>query len=245
MVKEQRVEAQLLSQEAERRVSDQLDKVEKINLDVQTDLLKIVQGQADGISFAGEGLVMKGIRVQEIKLQTDSVGINPFSALFGQIELNQPVNASARIVLTEVDINRALTSDYLRSLMQNFDFNVRGEMVSLQLQEIQIHLPGGGKMEFTGKVFLQEKGITRPLGFTARVRPRTQPQPIMIESFNCTQGEDISVDVIVGLMHKVKELVNLPHFEFDDMALRIKNLEVQQGKLILLADAQVRQIPST
>ena len=242
MPEEQRLEEQMLSGSAEKIVSDQLDTVEKIDVDVQTDLLKIVQGQADGVSFAGQGLVMKGIRVQEIKLQTDSVDINPLSALFGQVELNQPVNATARIVLTEVDINRALTSDLVRSQMQNFNVIIDGE-ISIQLQVIQINLPDDGKMAVAGNVLLKEQGNSRPLSFTAVVRPRTWHQPIMLESFNCTKGEGISLETVVALVQKVKELVNLPYFEFDDMALRVKSMEVQKGKLILLADAQVTQIP--
>ncbi len=244
MPEEQRLEEQLLSHSAENIVSDQLDSVEKIDVDVQTDLLKMVQGQVDGVSFAGQGLVMKGIRVQEIKLQTDSVGINPLSALFGQVELNQPVNASARIILTEVDINRALTSDLVRSQMQNFNIILDGE-ISVQLQVIQINLPEDGKIACAGNVLLKEQGNSRPLSFTAVLRPRTQQQPIMLESFNCTKGEGISLETVVALIHKVKELVNLPYIEFDDMALRIKSLEVQKGNLILLADAHVRQIPSS
>lgn len=244
MPEEQRLEEQLLSHSAENIVSDQLDSVEKIDVDVQTDLLKMVQGQVDGVSFAGQGLVMKGIRMQEIKLQTDSVDINPLSALFGQVELNQPVNATARIILTEVDINRALTSDLVRSQMQNFNLILDGE-ISIQLQAIQINLPEDGKLACAGNILLTEQGNTRPLSFTAVVRPRTQQQPIMLESFNCTKGEGISLETVVALMHKVKELTNLPFIEFDDMALRVKSLEVQKGNLILLADAQVRQLPSS
>ena len=244
MPEEQRLEEQLLSHSAENIVSDQLDSVEKIDVDVQTDLLKMVHGQVDGVSFAGQGLVMKGIRMQEIKLQTDSVDINPLSALFGQVELNQPVNATARIILTEVDINRALTSDLVRSQMQNFNLILDGE-ISIQLQAIQINLPEDGKLACAGNILLTEQGNTRPLSFTAVVRPRTQQEPIMLESFNCTKGEGISLETVVALMHKVKELTNLPFIEFDDMALRIKSLEVQKGNLILLADAQVRQLPSS
>ncbi|MEH2136047.1 LmeA family phospholipid-binding protein [Nostoc sp.] len=101
MPDEQRLEEGFISQEAEKRISEKLDGAEKIEIDVQTDLLKIVQGQADGVSFAGKGLmIQEDIRIQEIKLQTDSININPLSALFGQIELSEAVNATARIILT-------------------------------------------------------------------------------------------------------------------------------------------------
>jgi hypothetical protein len=208
MSQEQRIEEQMLSQEAERQLSEKLDKVENIDVDVQTDLLKIFQGQADGVSVQGQGLVKQDIRVQEIKLQIDNVEVNPLSVLFGQLELNQPVNTTARIVLTEADINYALTSEFVRSKMQNFELSVDGEIVDLQLQEIQIHLPDSGKMAFTGKVLLTEKGKTRPIGFTAQVCPRTQHQPIKLENFNCTQGEGISLEVVVAQGKRVSNAID-------------------------------------
>ncbi len=182
--------------------------------------------------------------MQEIKLQTDSIAINPLSALFGQIELNQTVNTRARVVLTEVDINRALTSDFVRSKWQNFDLKVNGKIVSFIPQKIQVFLPATGKIEFRGKVLLKEMGNTRPLGFLAMIRPRTHSQPIMLESFNCTEGDGISLETIVVLMQKIEELVNLPSLEIEDMVVSVKNLEVEKGSLTLMIEAQVRQIPS-
>ncbi|WP_445627023.1 LmeA family phospholipid-binding protein [Nostoc sp. DSM 114167] len=244
MPNEHRLEEQFISQEAEKQVSNQLDEVEEIAIDVKTDLLKILQGQADGVAVAGQGLVIKeDIRVQEIKLQTDSIAINPFSALFGQIELNEPINTIARVILTEVDINRALTSEFVRSQMQNFELNVDGEIVSFEPKEIQIFLPGDGKLEFKGKVQLKEMGNTRPLAYTAIARPRTHSQPAMLEAFNCTEGEGISIELTTALMQKAKELMNIPSFKWEEIAFSIKNVEVQKGTLILMLEVQVKQIP--
>ncbi|QMS90147.1 DUF2993 domain-containing protein [Nostoc edaphicum CCNP1411] len=239
-------EEKIISQEAEKRIAEKLDEVEEIEIDVQTDLLKIVQGQADGVSFAGQGLVIQeDIRVQEITLQTDSIAINPFSAIFGQIELNEPVNAIARIIVTEVDINRALASDFARSWMQNFELNVDGEIVSFEPEEIQVFLPGDGKIECKGKVLLKEMGNTRPLAYTAIARPRTHSQPAMLESFNCTEGEGVSIELIAAFIQKAKELMNLPSLKWEDIAFSIKDIEVEIGSLILMIETQVRQIPSS
>jgi uncharacterized Zn ribbon protein len=245
MPDERRLEEEFLSQEAEKRISQKLDGAEKIEIDIQTDLLKIVQGQADGVSVAGQGLVIQeGIRVQEIKLQTDSIAINPFSALFGQIELNEPVNTIARIILTEVDINHALASDFVRSQMQNFDLDVDGEIVSFEPQQIQVFLPGDGKIECRGRVMLKEMGNTRPLAYTAIARPRTHSQPAMLESFNCTEGEGISIELVTALMHKAKKLMNRAYFQWEDMVFQIKDIKVETGSLILLVETQLKQIPS-
>lgn len=245
MPEEQRLEEQLLSQEINKRLSSQLDGVEKIDIDIQTDLLKIIQGHTDGVSVAGQGLVMQNdIRVQEIELQTDSVDINPVSALFGQIELDHPVQATARIVLTEADINRTLMSDYVRSKMQKFDLNVDGEVVSFEIQQVQVYLLDGGKMKINGTVLQHEKSNTYPVGFSAIIRPRTPTRPIMMQSFNCTEGEGFSLEVVAAFIQKLKALVNQPYFELEDMVLRVKKMEVQEGSLTLLAETHVRQIPS-
>ncbi|MFN6464886.1 MAG: DUF2993 domain-containing protein [Nostoc sp. DedVER02] len=246
MPNEHRLEEEFLSQEAERRISEKIDGAEKIEIDVQTDLLKIVQGQADRVSVAGLGLVIQeDVRVQEIKLQTDSININPLSALFGQIELNEPVNAIARIILTEVDMNRTLASDFVRSQMQDFDLDVDGRIVSFEAQKIELFLPGDGKIECRGRVLLKEKGNTRVFGYTALLRPRTHSEPAMLESFNCTEGEGISLEIVTALMQKAKELMNIPYFKWEDMVFNIKDIKVETGSLILLVETQVKQIPSS
>ncbi|WP_375472235.1 DUF2993 domain-containing protein [uncultured Nostoc sp.] len=246
MQDEHNLEEKVLSQGAEMMVSQGLDEVEKIDINVQTDLLKIVQGQADGVSFAGEGLVIqKDIRVQEIKLQTDSIDINPLTAIFGKIELNESVNAIGHIVVTEVDINRALTSDLIRTQMQNLELNVDGEIASFEPQKIQVFLPGEGKIECKGRVLLKEMGNTRPFAYTALIRPRTHSQPAMVESFNCTEGEGISIELITALMHKAKELMNIQSFKWEDIEFSIKDIKVGIGSLTLMVEANVKQIPSS
>ncbi len=246
MQDEHNLEEKILSQGAEMMVSLGLDKVEKIDINVQTDLLKILQGQADGVSFAGEGLVIqKDIRVQEIKLQTDSIDINPLTALFGQIEFNESVNAIGHIVVTEVDINRALTSDLIRTQMQNLELNVDGEIVSFEPQKIQVFLPGDGKLECRGRVLLKEIGNTRPFAYTALLRPRTHSQPAMLESFNCTEGEGVSIELVTALMQKATELMNIQSFKWEDIEFSIKDIKVEIGSLTLMVEANVKQIPSS
>lgn len=246
MPDEQRFEEKFLSEQAERTISEKLDEVEQIKVDVQTDFLKIVQGQADGVSVSGQGLlIQQDIRVQEIKLQTDSIAVNPLSALLGKIEFNEPVNAIARIILTEVDINHALASDFVSSQIQNFDLDVDGEIVSFEPQEIQVFLPGDGKIECRGKVLLKETGNTRTLDYTAIARPRTSSQPAMLESFNCTEGGGVSVELVTAVMQKAKYLMNIPYFKWQDIAFSIKDIKVEKGGLILMVETEVSQIPSS
>jgi LmeA-like phospholipid-binding len=244
MSSDKKLEEKVVAQVAETTISQQLDAAKNVDVDIQTDLFKILQGQADAVSFEGQGLVIKDIRVEDIKVQTDKVEINPLSAVFGQVELNKPVNTKVRVVLTEADINRALTSKYIRSKWQKFDLNVDGEIISLKPQTIQIRFPDEGKIECVGKVTLEKQKNTSNLGFIAVIRPRTQLQPIMLESFVCSEGEGISFDIVVAIIKKVEELVNLAYFELDDIALRIQEMAVHKGSMMLITQAYIRQIPA-
>ncbi|PIG93997.1 DUF2993 domain-containing protein [Gloeocapsopsis sp. IPPAS B-1203] len=240
---EPRIEEQAISKAAEIGLSSKLEQAEVIEVDVKTDLFKIVQGQVDSVAIAGEGVVLqKDIRVQQMELSTDKIDINPFSALLGQVELKQPVQANARLVMIQEDLNHALNSDYVLNQAQ-FDLDVDGENVNLQMQQMQLTLPGGNKMVFDGKAVLHEQNTTRKLVFHATVRPRTQTEPVMLEGFTCTEGDGISLEFTVALMQKVKELVNSAYIDLDTMALRISNMEVQQGRILLQAQAFVRELP--
>jgi hypothetical protein len=89
-------------------------------------------------------------RIQEINLQTDNIIVDPLSVILCQIKLNTPVNANIPIVLTEADINYALTSEMISRFVKKFSLNVDGEIVSFEPQEMQILLKGDGKLEFQG-----------------------------------------------------------------------------------------------
>ncbi len=242
---EQRLEEQALSKAAEITLSSQLDAAEKIDVDVQTDLLKIIMGHADSVAIAGQGLVMQeDIRVQEMELHIDQISIDPVSAILGQIKLNQPVDATVRIVLTEQDINRALNSKYILSRAQNLELNVDGQLVKLGMQQMELHLPDGDKMVFKGTTVLHEIDKTQQVDFTNTFRPRTTKRPVLLESFQCMDGQSMSLEVAVAFMEKIKELVNLPYFEVEQMTFRIQNMEVKAGSITLQLKVNVRQIPT-
>ena len=236
---------QALSEAAAMTISTQLDEVENLDVDVKTNLLKIVQGQADSVSLTGQGLVMqKDIRVQEMELHTDKVDINPLSALFGQIELNKPVDATAKLVITEQDLNRALNSDYIRSNYPNIQINVEGQTVTVEPQKLETFLVTDNKMTLKGTIGIQEKATSRSVSFIAIICLPTVSQPLLLEAFHCAEGEGITLEFAIALLEKAKELLKTPYIDLQGMALRIKTLEVKAGNLTLDTEAYVRQIPN-
>lgn len=241
-----RIDEQAIALAAELGLSSQLDAAENIDINIKTDLLKAVQGQADALDISGQGLVMqKDIRVQEMELHLDNIDIDPISALFGQVELKHPVDAIAKFVVTEQDINRALNSEYVQNQIQALEVNVKGQIVSLKMQQMELLLPGDDKMVFSGSVLLQEMGNPRQLEFSAVVHPRTNQQPVLVEGFHCKDGQSISLELAVALLGKMTQITELPYIELGKMAIRVKNMEVETGKITLYTEARVREIPQT
>ena len=241
--KKEQLEEQVLSKAAEIGLSSQLDEVDKLDVDVRTDVFKILQGQVDSVSVTGKGLVQKDIRVEEIEIHVDNIAIDILSAIFGEFELDQPTDATARVVLTEQDINRALNSEYVRSKLSPLELNVDGELATIELQlPVELKLPGDGKMVFSGGMLLHESSHTQQIGFIGVIHPRTSKQPLLLEAFSCTPGQGISLELNIALMQKAKELLSLPYYEIQGTAFRIKDMEVQKGSLTVQVEAHLQTL---
>jgi hypothetical protein len=176
-------------------------------------------------------------------VQANHVDIDALSIFSGHIELDKPIDATANIVMTEPDLNRALNSEYVRKKARNLKFNLDGQPVILEMQQMQLNLPGDNKAIFNGKTLLHEKGETQSVGFTSTFRPRTQKQPVIVENFQCDRGQGIPFVTSVALMQKIKEWLELPYFNLEGIALRVQEMIVQTGQISLKIQIRMKQLP--
>jgi hypothetical protein len=239
-----RLEEQAVSQVAKTQLSQQVDAAEEIDVDIHTDLLKMAQGHADSISVAGKGLVTKqDLHMQEVELHTSRLDINPLSVLLGKIELTHPVDSTGRIVVTEADINQNMNSDYVLSKLKPWQLDVDGQ-TSIQFQPpMELKLPGENKIIFSGNIQISESGKTQQVRSTSVIYPRTDEHGVLLEAFSLEEGQAISLEVTVAFMNKLKELINLPSWEFEGTAFRIQKMEVQKGSITVQVETHTEQIP--
>jgi LmeA-like phospholipid-binding len=237
---------QAINKVAEMGIASQLDEVENLDVQIETDPLKLVSGAVDSVEIKGEGLVMQqDLRIEEMQIHTGSVSINPFSAAFGKIELNHPTDAEAYVMLTEADINRAFNSDFIRDKMQNLDVHVNGEFVTVDTQQIEFGLPEENKISLGTNVILQGTQETKRVAFTAVPKVSPDGQQITLEEVEYLEGQDLSPELTNALLAQARELLNLRNFELEGMSLTVRKLDVQPGKLILHSEAYVEQFPSS
>jgi hypothetical protein len=245
MPEERSLEEQVVAQVLQLGLSSQVDSAEAVNVEVRTDLPQVVQGQVNALAVSGQGMVIQDIRMQELEVQTDRISVNLLSALLGKLELDHPVNASARITFTEADLNQTINADQVVQMMRPLELEVEGEIVQVELQfPLRVQLPGGGRIQLAGTAELRKVSGSRQVGFEAVIVPCNGSLPMLIESFGCQPGQGLTLEFTIALMQKFKELLSLPRLEIAGMAVRLNRVDVQAGSLTIESEAHVHQIPS-
>ena len=241
-----RPDEQVISQAIELGLSTQIETAEDLNVEVHTDLLKVAQGEADSVAIDGKGVVLQpDVRVEQMELTTDHLAINPLSVLLGQIKLKEPLNAQARMVLTNEDLNRALNSDFVQSKLAAIELEVEGVTIPIEMQPpLAIDLSTPGKMSFSGTMLAHYPDGTRPTSFTALVCPRQDDRLPLLESFVCQPDQGVTIPFTIALMLKAQELLKSPYLALEGMILHIKELAIVDENLILSGEALLAEIPS-
>ncbi len=233
-----------LSKVAELGISSQLDEVEDLNVDIRTDPGKLVQGQVDSVTIEGKGMIMKGdLRVETLEVNTSKVAINPLGAVFGNLELTQPADAEAQIVLTQDDLNRAFNSDFIQEKLYGLKLEVDGKPVTVDLQQALMELPGDNKFVIDAAFKIRETGETKKIFAIASPNIEANGHRIGLEILEA-KGEGLTPEFAGAIIEQLTTLLDLRNFDLPGMTLQLHRLEPQQGRLVLHAATTIKEIPS-
>jgi hypothetical protein len=233
-----------ISKVAEIGISSQLDEVEDLNVDIRTDPGKLMLGKLDSVEITGKGLVMQqDLRIETLEVTTDQVAINPLSTLFGNIELTRPTTADAQIILTEADLNRAFTSDFIQSKLQGLEMKIDENSVKVDVRKTIIHLPGENKFVIYADFWLREQQELKK--FTATAVPQIQDDGhrIVLEILSA-EGQGLTANLAVAILEQLTTLLDLRNFDLPGMSLQLSQIQAEPGRLVIKATTQISQIPS-
>ena len=235
---------QALSKVAELGITSQLDEVEELTVDIRTDPIKVIQGEVDSVTIEGKGMVIQqDLRMEKLEINTNTVSIDPLSVVFGNVELTQPANADARIVLTESDLNRALSSDYLKSKLRVLKLQHQGQPITIDIQHIQLGLPGDGKILINADFLVLEKVEQKHVNATCRPYLDQSTQRINLEILSA-EGQGLTPELAGAIFDQITPLLDLKNFELPGMSLHLRELDVQVGQIVMGANTHIEQIPS-
>lgn len=234
---------QAISKAAEIGFSSQLDEAKELNVEIETNLLEVLQGKVDSVSVTGKKLVQGDLQIEEMEMHIDSINIDAMSTAFGDIKLTKPTDATARFVLTEQDISRALNSELVHNQLQNLKVQVDGQPITVDVQQAEFFLLGNGRIGVRTEVFLQEISETHLVTFTA-VPNLEQNGTISLKDVQYSEGKELSPEITKTLQDKITQLLGMRDFVLEGMSLHITNLEVQKDSMIIQSQSHVERLPS-
>lgn len=231
-----------LSKVVEMSIATQLDEAEVIDVDIRTNPGKLMQGKLDSVTISGKGLVMQqDLRMETIEVSIGKVGIDPFSAVFGNIELIHPTEAEALIVLTQTDLNRAFRSDYIQAKLSGLKMIMNGQEVIVTVQQVIVNLPGDNKFVINIAFLLGEQTEVKKLSATAIPKIQEDGDRISLEIL-AIEGQGLSLDFVSVIVEQLTALLDMRNFIIPGLSLQLYKLEAPLGKLVIHSHAQVVQV---
>ncbi|MEC4984275.1 MAG: DUF2993 domain-containing protein [Oscillatoria sp. PMC 1068.18] len=237
---------QALNKIAEVALSTQLDEAENLQVEIKTDPGKLAQGELESLAIDGEGLVMQeDLRMEKMQIKMNSIAVNPMKALLGNIELTKPIEGKAQIVLNEEDINRAFNSEILSDQMDNLQIELDNQRVTIDTEKVDCHLLADGKVAIDADIKVQQTDENKQVSFQTIPQISSDGRAVILTDVEYQEGKELSPELTKALLAKAKQILTLSNFEMEGISLRIQQLKVESGKLILQAVANVTQFPSS
>lgn len=213
---------------------------------------KLLQGSIDSFKMNGRGLVIrKDFWVEEMSFETDAVAIDFGAVLGGKLNLKQPTQAIAQVILSEAGINQAFQAKLVTQHLVNLNVPSLtalsgGQPVSFT--DIQVELLPENRLRMSAKADLNN-GELVPLNMLMTVaverrrRISFQDPQVDLESVPEAQRE-ISQSLSMALAEILDNMVDLDRFNLDGVKMRLNRLETEGKKLIFSGYAEIERIPS-
>ena len=236
---------QALNKIAKLALSSQLEDSDSLEVKIKTTPEKLASGGLDSLLIEGEGLVIEtDLRLQVLEIAMKEIAVAPLKALTGNIELTKSTEGTARIVLTQSDLNRALNSPELRTKINVLETYLSTEQIKLTVPQKKCQLREDGKVGVEALVILQPSGESFEVAFTTTPKIVQGGRSVILEDIQYEPGKEISDELTQGFLDKAGKMLDLRNFEKKGLALRIHSLNVESGQITLLAKADITQFPT-
>lgn len=234
-----------LNKVAELALSSQLEDFDSLEVKVKTAPEKLANGELESLLIEGEGLVIEtDLRVQVLEIGMKEIAVAPLKALTGKIELTQPTEGTARLVLTETDLNRAFNSPELRAKIDVLDTYLSTGQIKLTVPQKRCQLREDGTVIVEALVKLQPSGEIKEVAFTTTPKIAPGGRSVVLEDIQYKPGKEVSEDLTQAFLDKAGKMLDLRNFEKQGLALRIHRFTVEAGRIILSAKADLTQFPT-
>ncbi|MBC5795736.1 DUF2993 domain-containing protein [Sphaerospermopsis sp. LEGE 00249] len=214
---------------------------------------KLLQGSIDSFKMSGRGLVIRrDFAVEEMSFETDAVAIDFSSVLSGKLNLKQPTQAVAQVILSEAGINQAFQAELVKKRLLNLSESALtaisgGEPVSFT--DVQIQLLPGNRLHLLAKADLNNGEViplSMTLGIAIERRRRVSFKDPKIELEQVPEAQrETSQTLSMALVEILDNMVDLDRFDLDGVKMRLNRLETEGQRLIFSGYAEIERIPKS
>ncbi|BCL36033.1 DUF2993 domain-containing protein [Nostoc sp. MS1] len=212
---------------------------------------KLLQGSIDSFKMSGRGLVIRrDFAVEEMSFETDAVSIDFGAVLSGKLNLKQPTQAIAQVILSETGLNKAFKAELVQKRLVNLAVPALTELSDgkpVSFTEVQVQLLPQNSLKINAQADLGDGElipITMTLTVAVEKRRRISfKNPIVdLDSVSESQKE-ISKTLSLVLAEILDNMVDLDRFDLDGVKMRLNRLDTEGDKLIFSGYAEIERIP--
>ena len=220
---------------------------------------QLVNGKLDKLRIATRGILLQqDLRIDLLEVETDPISLDIKDLGNSSLEdlqasLGQPLQAAARIIITEVDLTTALQSEILRQQLQETLNNLVAQRAgnttrSYEVSELQIDLLPENRIELelqlsrsgTNQERDRELAISLELGLEVIAGTKIQ----LVNPQGTVNGRQMSERLLNGFAEGISDRLNLTNLESLGILARLLQLEVTEDKIELVAFTRI-ETPST
>jgi hypothetical protein len=231
----------VLDRVAETAIGNQLDSAEELSVRIDnTPSYRALQGRVDRVRIAGRGLFpVAGVRVAVFEVETDAIALNPGQLRQGQPELEQPLQAAIKLVLTEADLNQALQSETVLEPLRSLNLALSGTSTQSELIDPKFEFLPNDRLRL--QVTLQDPRTREQTRVVAEsgLQIMAGRQLQLLEPTITVNGQIVAPQLLAYLIGNVSQRFDLTNLEESGITARVLNLEIEDDRLTLVSFVRV------
>ena len=236
----------IINKVTETAIASQVKSADKIDVNLNSDLPHLLQGQTNSLQISGEKIIaIRDIQLEKVDIACNDLSLNLTQALLGHIAFEQPGDFTVRLVFTESDCDRLLNSEYVRVLLQNLVLDIAGESVYFYFQEAKCSFESDGSLSLTAVIVLHRQEQTKTARFKIVFQFDRQGMGIKFIGGGYLDGKVLDWDETAAIMKKVGDLLYLRHFANEDLVLEITSIQIEDRQLIVNSNTKIKKLPDS
>ncbi|ELS01473.1 Protein of unknown function (DUF2993) [Xenococcus sp. PCC 7305] len=240
---------------AKNTLNSNLDSVETLEVRIDNrPNYQLINGKLDKLRIATRGiLIEQGLRIDVLELETDPISVDVTTLRNSNFKdlpnsFRQPLQAAARIVITEADLTTALQSE---TVVQQLQETINGLVAqragnstrSYELSALQIDLLPENRIKLelqlsrlgTDKKQNRELALALELGFEVIAGVKVN----LVEPQGTVNGRPMSERLLGGFAQGISDRLDLTNLESLGILARLLQLEITEDKIELVAFTRI------